>query len=73
MLSSPSSPNRSAKSHSDCVQDSTGISSLYVKRCICIYESSFQAVVSLAEVQHMPAGVRTEQHARATACPPTGV
>ena len=64
MLSSPSSPNRSAKSHSDCVQDSTGISSLYVKRCICIYESSFQAAVSLADVQHKPADVRNR-----IACP----
>lgn len=33
--SSESSPKRSARSHSDWVQDSTGMGSLYVKRCCC--------------------------------------
>ncbi len=33
--SSSSSPNLSARSQRDCVRDSTGMGSLYVKRCCC--------------------------------------
>lgn len=34
--SSSSSPNRNAKSHTDCVHDSTGIASLNWNRCCCV-------------------------------------
>lgn len=59
MLSSESSPNRRARSQSDCVMDSTGIASLYVKRCCCADSANKYTRVS----KHCSGSLRVSQHA----------
>lgn len=51
--SSESSPNRRARSHSDCVADSTGIGSLYVNRCCCERGMPAFQVASQAQTCHL--------------------
>lgn len=49
--SSSPSPNRRARSHSDCVVDSTGMGSLYVKRCC--YSTGRQCSQQYKSTAHM--------------------
>jgi hypothetical protein len=70
--SSPSSPKRSARSHSDCVHDSTGIGSLYVKRCCCSSRRTAAAVAAWYVAYGWKAGCAQPSVSMCCICQPKG-